>query len=129
MLVCLKYIAISINRGYFIDVEVHGEVRAPIFDKDGNEDYHYVNKNNDADYSYSEVRNLVKDDAELYALIKNRRIYIGDDNWVEVFLRVADGKDTGSIFDVLGDDVLDAFKIENIEWYKKIVDDFIKENC
>lgn len=72
---------------------------------------------------------MVKDDAELYALIKNRRIYIGDDNWVEVFLRDADGKDTGSIFDVLGDDVLDAFKIENIEWYKKIVDDFIKENC
>ena len=45
---------------------------------------------------------MVKDDAELYALIKNRRIYIGDDNWVEVL----DGKDTGSIFDVLGDDVL-----------------------
>ena len=93
-------------RGYLIDVEVHGEVRAPIFDKDGNEDYHYVNKNNDVAYSYSEVRNLVKDDAELYALIKNRRIYIGDDNWVEVL----DGKDTGSIFDVFGDDVLDVSK-------------------
>ncbi len=49
---------------------------------------------------------MVKDDAELYALIKNRRIYIGDDNWVEVL----DGKDTGSIFDVLGDDVLDVSK-------------------
>ncbi len=49
---------------------------------------------------------MVKDDAELYALIKNRRIYIGDDNWVEVL----DGKDTGSIFDVFGDDVLDVSK-------------------
>lgn len=123
------YIGSVRYRDYFIDVEVHGDVRATIFDKNGNEEYHYINKNNDGAYSYSEVRNLVKDDAELCAFIKNGRICCEDNNWVEIFLRDADGKDSGKVFDVLGDDVLDAFKIENIEWYKKIIDDFIKENC
>ena len=116
-------------RDYSIDIEVHGDVRATIFDKDGNEEYHYVNKNNDGAYSYSEVRNLIKNDAELQAFNESGRICFENNNWVEIFLRDADGEDSGLVFDVLGDNVLDAFRIENVEWYKEIIDNFIEENC
>lgn len=123
------YLGSVTYRDYSIDIEVHGDVRATIFDKDGNEEYHYVNKNNDGAYSYSEVRNLIKNDAELYAFIKNGKICCEDNNWVEIFLRDAEGKDSGLVFDVLGDNVLDAFRLENVESYKEIIDNFIEENC
>lgn len=116
-------------RDYSIDIEVHGDVRATIFDKDSNEEYHYVNKNNDGAYSYSEVRNLIKDDVELHAFNESGRICYGNNNWVEIFLRDADGEDSGLVFDVLGDNVLDAFRLENVESYKEIIDNFIEENC
>lgn len=123
------YLGSVTYRDYSIDIEVHGDVRATIFDKNGNEEYHYVNKNNDGAYSYSEVRNLIKNDAELYALNESGKICYENNNWVEIFLRDADGEDSGLVFDVLGDNVLDAFRLENVESYKKIIDDFIEENC
>ena len=89
------YLGSVTYRDYSIDIEVHGDVRATIFDKDGNEEYHYVNKNNDGAYSYSEVRNLIKNDAELYTFIKNGKICCEDNNWVEIFLRDAEGEDSG----------------------------------
>lgn len=123
------YLGSVTYRGYSIDIEVHGDVRATIFDKDGNEEYHYVNENNDGAYSYSEVRNLIKNDAELQAFNESGRICCENNNWVEIFLRDAEGEDSGLVFDVLGDNVLDAFKLENVEWYKEIIDNFIEENC
>lgn len=123
------YLGSVTYRDYSIDIEVHGDVRATIFDKDGNEEYHYVNKNNDGAYSYSEVRNLIKNDAELQAFNESGRICFEDNNWVEIFLRDAEGKDSGLVFDVLGDNVLDAFRLKNVEWYKEIIDNFIEENC
>lgn len=119
------YIGSVVYKDYMIDIEVLGEVRLTVLDEDGNEICEYVNKNNSGVNRFDEVYSVIKGDEHLKELNEKGLLYWGNNNWVEFFLRDKEGEDTGMVFDVLDDDILEAF--EDIDDYIEIIEEYIAE--
>ena len=86
----------------------------------------YADKTNSSAYYDSKVRDVVKNDNHLKELCDECHLMFNLNNWVEMFLRDENGEDSGLVFDVLDDNVLDAF--DDVEEYIYIIDKYIEQN-
>ena len=119
------YIGSIVYKNYMIDIEVQGEVRLTVLDEDGNELCEYVNKNNSGVTRFDEVYDVIKNDKHLVELGEKGLLYWSNNNWVEFFLRNKDGEDSGKVFDILDDNIVEAF--DDIEDYIEIIEEHIAE--
>ncbi len=119
------YIGSIIYKDYMIDIEVHGEVRLDVLDEGGEAVCEYVNKNNSGVSKYEELYSVIKGDKHLEELNEKGLLYWSNNNWVEFFLRNSEGEDSGKVFDILDDDILEAF--DGIEDYIEIIEEHIVE--
>ena len=96
---------------YDFIVGAYGDVRAALFDNDGNELCYVKDKQNSGRF-YDEMRSFIKDDAELLKLLtgkdRDRYLWLDDNNWLEVLIDTPDGDtyDLGWVLDT--DNILEA---------------------
>lgn len=103
-------------KGYIASIEAVGDV---YWSYDGDSNY-YKDKNNGG-YFYGEMRNIIKNDTELYDAIESGKLQFDCNNWWECFIY-----DKNGVFhDLMWD--LDSIRLDDaIEEVKVSLDEMIK---
>lgn len=123
---CLWYggnIATLSKEDITIDISAIGDVRAKLFDINGEELVFVKDKGNNGRF-YDEMNCYIKNDNELETLIEQNRLVLDNNNWIE-FDGIINNKfiDLGMIYDNItdSDNILEAIE-EVIERFDEIVD-------
>lgn len=111
-------------KGYTVNIEVHGDVRLTVLDKEHREELLiYNNRDNSGAFGHDKVLDVIKDDEILHKLCDEGRVVWANNNWVEY--RIFDPNDNEvdlPIYDnVIDNNVLDAFS--DVGYYKDLIDE------
>lgn len=123
---CLWYggnIATLSKKDIAIDISVIGDIRATLFDENGEVIVFVKDKGNNGRF-YDEMNYYIKDDDELGNLIEQNRLVLDNNNWIE-FGGIINNEfiDLGMIYENItdSDNILEAIE-EVIERFDEIVD-------
>lgn len=104
---------IKYYKGYTFHIEAIGDVRCWLMEEDNHELAYVKDKGNNGAF-YGEMRNYIKDDAELIKYIRSGRLVVDNNNWWECSMTDIHGwHDLGWVLDAdliteAIDEVLDA---------------------
>ncbi len=120
---------IRVSPRVMIELMAHGDVRAVLYDKNGEELVRSKDKSN-AGAFFTNMYQYIKDDKELKRLERNGSLVLDNNNWIEyggvVF---EDGKNASQIVDLgmVVDNILDDNVLIAIEQALDSLDDIVKE--
>lgn len=124
----LAYIKVSETFG--IQLQVEGDVRAYLNDKNGDTIASVKDRNNWGGFS-NEMVPFLKSDKQLFAAIKRERLELVENNWIEydgiIKNNPADGKETFIDLGMICDNLLDNNILMAIEQALDSVEDIKKE--
>jgi hypothetical protein len=119
------YIGSILYKGYAIDIVVQGEVDFSVINDENEIILEYGDKTNSSAFLDSDVKTVIKNDEHLMNLCNSGSLVYENNNWVEMFLRLPNDEDSGEVFDVLDDNVLEAF--DGIEYYIALIEEKIND--
>ena len=113
-----------------ISLGIYGDVRAWLFDNKGEQLVYVKDKGNNGRF-YDDMHIYIKDDRQLDKLIKNGRLSLDNNNWVEyggvIYPHGAENTGIGIDLGMMTDNILDDDVLESIDQVLDSLDDIVAE--